>query len=409
MYARVLRNKAFLYFLLAGGISRLGDVVSGMAFLFLAHDLTGSAVHTTGVVVAQTAPYLLFGLVGGVIADWMRKKRLLIWIDLIRAPLILSIYILQEAALLGYWYLVTAGFLIQSLGCFFNPAHRAVLPMITTTEERTAANSLIDTVTRGMQVASPLVTLPLLHSGGVISFYMFDACTYLISAGLIALIPLQEAVTSEKKRLSHILPTIREFARWMKGEGVLRALFVVSYWTVFCNTWVWEVGLLLRINETMANGEAWFSSMMGVFGGIVIVTNMIIPLIWKRLSLSTYLLGALIWGAGILTLGIFDQVPLLLLGMVVVGMGMPLAGLSRVYLLQELVPEEKRGRGFSFNAMLLYLANVASLGVYGLLATFLPLPLLTFGSGGLMILISCVYLYRLRKAPGESPYIRLNS
>jgi DHA3 family macrolide efflux protein-like MFS transporter len=409
MYRNVLTQKAFLFYLLAGGISRLGDVVSGLAFLFLAHDLTGSAVHTTGVVIAETVPYLLFGLVGGVVTDWVKKKPLLVLLDLVRAPVIFSLFFMYNASLLGYWHLIGAGFLIQSLGCFFNPAHRALLPLITAAEDRPAANSLVDTVTRGVQVASPLVTLPLLHGGGVISFYLFDACTYLISAGLIACMPLREAVPEGKKRFSAILPAIRDFVRWVAGERRLRLLFVISFLTVFLNTWVWDVGLMLRVKAITPNGEAWYSTMMGGFGGIVIVANLLIPLLWKRLSLATYLYGALVWGVGILTLGIARHPSAIFLGIVLVGAGMPLSGLSRVYLLQALVPEEMLGRGFSLSAMLLYLANVASLAVYGALAAYVPLPLLSIGSGGLMILCACGYLYRLRKAPGETAYTRLNS
>ncbi|UOR12870.1 hypothetical protein [Halobacillus amylolyticus] len=74
MYKTLWKNKNIRYYLLAGGVSRLGDVLSGMAFLFLAYDLTGSSLHTTGMAMAETLPYLLFGLIGGVMADWLPKK-----------------------------------------------------------------------------------------------------------------------------------------------------------------------------------------------------------------------------------------------------------------------------------------------------------------------------------------------
>lgn len=61
-----------------------------LAFLFLAYDTTESSLHTTGVVISQVLPYLLFGLVGGVVTDWIDKKNLLMTTDLIRVPLFLS-------------------------------------------------------------------------------------------------------------------------------------------------------------------------------------------------------------------------------------------------------------------------------------------------------------------------------
>lgn len=411
MYRTVLKNKAFLYYLSAGGISRLGDVISAFGFLFLAQEMTKSNLHTTGVAIAETAPYLLFGLIGGVIADWVKKKPLLIWIDLLRAPLVFSVFLLHENGLLTYWYLLLISFLIQSLGCFFNPAHRAVLPMITALSERTAANSLLDTLTRGMQVSSPVITIVLLESAGVISFFLFDAFTYLCSACLIALVRLQEKapIVPDKRKVSALFTAIGQFIAWAKAEHTLRKLFIVTFVTVFFNTWVWEVGLFLQLKQTTEHGEAWFSTLKGVFGGVVIATNLLIPFLWQRLSLKTYLWGAVVWGVGVFTLAWASLIPLYFVGILIAGIGMPLAGLSRVFLLQQLVPEDKLGRGFSFNAMLLYLANVLSLGLFGLLSSYVSIQTLFFICGAMMCAAAAAYLYLLRKAPGETPYMRLNS
>ncbi|RKL66558.1 hypothetical protein CR203_14815 [Salipaludibacillus neizhouensis] len=149
MYLKVLKNTNILNYLLGAGVSNTGNVIAGLGFLFLAYELTGSSLYTTGVVISQAAPYLLFGLIGGVIADWTDKKTLLIWIELIRVPIVLSLVLFYRFEILNYWHLVSVSFIIQRIGCFYNPAHRAILPMITIEEERTTANSLLDTVTRG--------------------------------------------------------------------------------------------------------------------------------------------------------------------------------------------------------------------------------------------------------------------
>lgn len=411
MYRTILRNRSFLFYFLGGSISRLGDVLSGLAFLFLAHDLTQSTWHTTAVVIANIAPYLMFGLAGGVIADWFPKQKLMISIDLVRAPLVCSVFLLHHADLLSYGYLLLVGFLTQSLGCFFNPAHRAVLPLITSSDERSAANSLMDTAHRGVQVISPAITVALLGTAGVAAFFVFDAVTYLVSAVCLGLLRLNEkaSTTTKKRRLGDIYPSILEFVSWAKGEATLRKLFLVSFLTVFFNTWVWEVGLLLAVKQLTANGEMWYSTLQGAFGGIVILTNLVIPLLWKRLTLHTYLLGGAVWGMGVFSLAGASHLSLSFLCVAIAGIGMPLAGLSRVYLLQQHVPEDKMGRGFSFNAMLLYLSNLLSLGVFGWISLYLPLASLFLFCGGMMAATGCCHLYRLRKAPGETPYIRLNS
>ena len=174
-----------LYYLAGAGISQLGNVIAGMAFLFLSYELTQSARLTTVIAISQAVPYLLFGLIGGAIADRVNKKRLLLSIDLIRVPIILSLVVIYHLEILAFWHLLLVGFVIQSLGCFYNPAYRSVLPLITPLADRTTVNSLLDIVTRGVQVLGPIFSIGLLSSGNTIHFYTVDALTYVMSAFFI--------------------------------------------------------------------------------------------------------------------------------------------------------------------------------------------------------------------------------
>lgn len=415
MYLKIIKNnRNVLFYLLGAGTSSLGDVISGLAFLFLTYQMTESSIHTTGVAISQVVPYLLFGLIGGVIADWVDKKRILIIIDLIRVPLILSLVLFQQLELLNYWHLIIVSFLIQCLGCFFNPAHRAVLPIITREEERSSVNSLLDIVTRGITVLGPIVSVGLMNTINIIHFFTFDALTYLISAILIYKIQFTEKnITGEspnQRKISDIFISIKDFSIWVKKQTTIRTIFIVTVIIVFFNTWVWQVGLLLQLIETTPNGEELYSLLLGWYGAAVIAVNLLIPLIWKKLSVKIYLFGSLIWGLGILLLGFAYSLPMFFIGILVAAIGLPISGLSRVYLLQKYLPVEKLGRGFSFNAFLLYLSNAVSLGVFGFISSFLSTRILFLICGIMMVICSGIYLLTIsRKAPGVIPYNRLNN
>ncbi|KNE22269.1 MFS transporter [Virgibacillus pantothenticus] len=415
MYLEVIKNnKNVIFYLLGAAASNLGNVISGLAFVFLTYEMTGSGIYTTGVAISQVAPYLLFGLIGGVIADWVDKKRLLIMIDLIRIPLILSVVLLHELELLIYWHLIIVSFLIHCLGCFFTPAHRAILPIITSEEERSSVNSLLDTVTRGITVLGPIVSVLLMNIVNVIHFFTFDALTYLISAILINRIQLPDKkLTNEKLsqwKISDIFISIKYFSIWVNEQTTIRTLFIVTVIMVFFNTWVWQVGLLLQLLATTPNGEECYSLLLGWYGATVIVVNLFIPFIWKKLSMKTYLFGSLIWGIGILMLGFSYTLPLYFIGVFVAGIGLPISGLSRVYLLQTYLPTKELGKGFSFNAFLLYLSNAISLGLFGVLSSFLPIRILFIICGFMMAICAAIYLRILaRKVLGVIPYNRLNN
>lgn len=412
MYVQVLKNRQIVYYLTGAGVSQLGNVLAGLAFLFLAYELTESGMYTTGVAISQAVPYLLFGLIGGAVADRVNKKRLLILLDLVRTPIIFILVAIYYMDALSYWHLITVSFIIQSCGCFFNPAFRAILPLITSENERTTVNSLLDSVTRGAQVLGPVFSIGLLSSGHVIHFFTLDGITYLFSAIVIYKLVWKESSLIEKGEISRsgIFEAIKSFFLWAKGEDRIRTLFIVTFLMVFFNTWVWQVGLLILLMETTANGEHWYSILSGWYGTGVIIINLFIPLIWRRMSLQIYLAGSIIWGIGILILGSATHISVYFVGIFVAAIGLPIAGLARVYLIQTLVPQAKLGRGFSFNAVLLYTSNVLSLGIFGLAAAFIGTQAIFLFCGTMMVIIAAFYYFRMmRNVIGVIPYKRVNN
>ncbi|MDQ0484497.1 MFS transporter [Guptibacillus hwajinpoensis] len=392
MYRELFTNSTIRYYLIGGGISKLGDVLSAMAFLFLAYELTGSKTLTTGMAIAETVPYLLFGLLGGVVADWVKKKRLLILLDLIRVPLVASIVIFYYANQLGFVHLLIVSFLIQTIGCFFNPTHRAVLPLITNEDNRTVVNSLNDTLQRGVTVVSPFISVWLLTSYGAIHFFTVDALTYMISALCFLKVHVKDSKYAGKRSFTAVWLSIVSFSKWASENITIRNLFLFTFYMVFLNTWVWEVGLLLALSEITTKSEEMYSFIQGLFGAVVIGTNLVIPLVMKRMNLSSYMIGSFIWGGGVLYYGLWYELEHFFIGAVFVAIGIPIAGLARVYLLQTIVPNDQLGRGFSTNAVLLYLANTLSLALFGLLSSFITIQTLMIVSGISMTTVSAGYL-----------------
>ena len=65
----VLRQRDFALLWAGGLISMLGDWLLFIALPFYIYDITGSALATGAMFIAETLPILLFGSIGGVFAD----------------------------------------------------------------------------------------------------------------------------------------------------------------------------------------------------------------------------------------------------------------------------------------------------------------------------------------------------
>ncbi|PAE06254.1 hypothetical protein CHI12_17460 [Terribacillus saccharophilus] len=403
MYKEVIRNKKAVYYFSGGAISQIGDILSGLAFLFLAYRLTGSSIHTTMVAIAETTPYLLFGLFGGALADHVNRRNLMVIIDLLRLIILTIIIILYIQDWLTYPHLLVGSFLLQCCGCFFNPAHRAVLPEIIPEEKLSTANSAWDTIQRTASLIGPIIAVWLLASADIIYFFVIDAASYTISALCLSRLPIMPT-SSKEGRLSIIslYRSVFDFFKWISKKPALMHLFITTFFVVFFNTWVWQVGILLAFEEITHNGESWYNALQIVFGIGATIISIIIPLLIKRMDMKKYILGCVIWGSGISIIGSAYMVPFFFVGAILIGIGLPISSLTRVYLIQTHVPKVMLGRAFSSNAVLLYAANTLSLALYAGLLPFLSIRSLILVSGAGILIIVCFYMLVMvfRKKPG---------
>lgn len=85
----------------------------------------------------------------------------------------------------------------------------------------------------------------------------------------------------------------------------------------------------------------------------MITVNPLFSFVRKKLTLNNYLFGSFVWGIGIFLLAIANTLRFYFIGVPVIAVGMPIAGLSRIDLLQKNVTIEPLGHGFIFNAFLL--------------------------------------------------------
>ena len=184
-YGDVVRSRSYFPLWLGQLISNFGDTLHYIALVVLVFRLTGHGLAVAGLVVAEIVPVLVLGPIAGVVIDRFSRKAVLIGADLVRATLALSLVWPQ-----GAWhaYLVAAGLAAGST--FFNPAVQAVIPVLTTEEQRLAANSVAWSTAQLVQIiASGIV-------GGVIAFFgtgpafVFNAASFVASALLIATLPI---------------------------------------------------------------------------------------------------------------------------------------------------------------------------------------------------------------------------
>lgn len=195
----------------AGLISSTGDWVAILATLSLADDLAGGG----GIVLALSSrivPGLFFAAVGGVIADRLPRKYVMITMEFGRAALVLSLAFVETIQAL-----VLVNLALEALTLVFQPAKEAMVPTLVRRSEIVRANSLslsaaYGTFPLGAAIFTAIapwsdnVTLWGLLPGTVVGLaFVLDSVTYVASALTIMTLPTQ-------KRRPPAGPTARRFS-----------------------------------------------------------------------------------------------------------------------------------------------------------------------------------------------------
>ncbi len=177
-----LQERQFRLFFTGQLVSLLGDAVTPFALAWAVLDLTGSAKDLGFVIAAKTAPLVVFLLVGGVFADRLPRRAVMLTADVIR----MGIQAATAALLLSHnatiWELVLLQAFAGTATAFFNPASTGLTPMTVSVERLQGANALRGLSISSMQLVAPALAGLLIVTVGPGYGLAVDAASFGVSA-----------------------------------------------------------------------------------------------------------------------------------------------------------------------------------------------------------------------------------
>ncbi|MFS8478143.1 MAG: MFS transporter [Micromonosporaceae bacterium] len=137
--------------------SRFGDAIRGPALALLAASLTRDSLALALVVVAGQVPAVLFGLVGGVLADRWDRRVTTAATDGLRCLLVLALAVLVAAGQASVPVLVVFAFALAAIGALFDASSFAILPDLVPADRLAVANGRLQA---GVTVSGSLLGHP---------------------------------------------------------------------------------------------------------------------------------------------------------------------------------------------------------------------------------------------------------
>ncbi|WP_078915120.1 MULTISPECIES: MFS transporter [unclassified Streptomyces] len=216
----------------AAVLSSFGDALRTAALPLLAVTLTDEPLLVAAVTACGYLPWIVFGLLGGAVADRVDQRRAMWTVDALRGLLVAAFAVAVALGHASIGLLIVLAFALTTLQTLFDNAATALLPALVDRDALGSANARLMTGQRvaGGLLGGPLV--PLLLVGGAALPFAADAVTFLVAAALVA--SLRTPVPEREPRPAG--STLRrEIAEGLRALGRDRALRGLCAATALCN------------------------------------------------------------------------------------------------------------------------------------------------------------------------------
>lgn len=180
-----LRGRDFRLLWSGQTVSQLGDAAFLTALGWRTFTLFGAS-RFGFVLAAEGGAMVASVLVGGALADRYDRRRQMIVSDLWRFVAVAALAALDASGHLGFGVLIGLATLVGLGDGFFTPAFGGIVPLVVETPLLGSANTLIGISRYGGILAGPGIASALYRPVGPATVFAIDACSFLVSAGLLA-------------------------------------------------------------------------------------------------------------------------------------------------------------------------------------------------------------------------------
>ncbi len=333
---RVSRDFSLLY---AGQtVSFFGSMMTFMALPVQVFQLTKSSALVGLLGIAEFVPILLMAFVGGALADYVDRRRMVLLTDVLLA---LGTLVLVLNSLLPQprvWVLFVCAALFAALAGLQRPSLDSLVPRLVPAELMPAAAALRSMGASAGMILGPALAGVLMAAFGPALAYSVDFVTFVVS--LVALW-MMKAVPPPPDSDRPSLQSVAEGLRYARRRPELLGTYLVDFNAMFFGM---PVTLFPAISENFG-GKA----VVGLFYSAPAVGALAATLTsgWtKRVHRHgrAVALAAAGWGAAIVAFGFADKLWLALLCLALAGAADMVSGLFRTTIWNQTIPDHLRGR-----------------------------------------------------------------
>jgi MFS family permease len=231
-----LRSPNFRWLWLGQSVSLFGDGLVIVTIGIFVTRLTGDPGDVGTVLAGYAVPLVSLLLLGGVLADRLPRRAVMIAADAVRCVVHAVLAVLIATGTVRIWHMVVIGVLFGTSQAFFQPAYTGLVPQTVPESDIQGAQALGGVSRELASFASPaLATVLVLTAGGAAAFAL-DAATFAVSA--LTLAKVQARPRGEVPEQRHDSGLFREL---VQGWAAVRE-----------RSWVWATVAAFAVTVLLA-------------------------------------------------------------------------------------------------------------------------------------------------------------
>lgn len=340
-FRQLFRQRDFALLFSGQAVSLVGDGMFFIAVAFAVLEITGDSPLALGIVYAAGAvPMVAFVLVGGVWADRLQRRLVMLSADAARVAIQLAMAALLLTDTAELWHMIVLQALYGVAQAFFGPASTGMLPLILEPHQLVHANGLMGATRSAMTLLGAAVGGVLVEWLGPGTAIGLDAATFAVSACFLLLMrPRPAAAVPGEPFLQQLAEGFREVRqrRWLWMAVLNASLFLMLYVAP-----LQVAGPLIAKNE-LGGADVWglieaAFSLGAVVGAIGIAAI--------RIGKPVVLSGALFLVTGVTPLLLAFAVPWPLIAVTIAGEGLAVGIFLAVWeaQMQREIPNDRLSR-----------------------------------------------------------------
>ena len=322
----------------SGLISYFGSMITYVALPFQIKELTNSYIAVGLIGAVELVPLIIFGLYGGVLADKVDRRKMILYTEIALALMTFSLFInsqLDNPSLI--WIYVVAG-TFAALDGLQRPSADAILPRLVGHDDLPAASALMSLRWQTGVIAGPALAGILLATAGTGTAYLVDVVTFVIS---ILFILRVKSVKPFEKNLAPTISAMREGIKYAASRKDLMGTYLVDLAAMF---FAMPTALFpFWADQLDANWALGLFYAAGTIGSVIVTLTSGWIKNYHHHGRAVFL-AAIGWGAAITLAGTTNSLFLIIFFLALAGASDMVSALFRGAIWNQSIPDELRGR-----------------------------------------------------------------